>query len=190
MMKTMKRMQGRWQAWLDGVTMPVFEDEEETPSGPDFFSGPETVWTASAVQTRAQQRRPQRHEATRTALRELREQDDGMRPERPYEHDLGPIARDLLADMDITFTKLLAEKVRARVWRGTMIARRTARNQRQVLVDVEHLWRDDVPEEQRVAEMVGSIKRRALHASDDEAPTGVLPALQPVYAGMDEEPES
>lgn len=189
MLKTMK---AKWQAWLDGSTAPMFGEEAVPAHGPDFFGGLETSRTPVLVQGLPGARNGQRrHDTVRMTLSELRDRDDGRTAAaREYDRAMGPIARALLAEMDDTFARVLAEKSRARMWRGSMVARRSARNQTRVLVDVEHLWRDTEPEQEIVDRMARAITARALHASDEDAPTGLIPIAASVHPGMDEDPES
>ncbi|SRR5258707_3123307 len=188
----LKKIKMKWQAYLDGSSRPMFEEAKKSKvNGPDFFASPEIVWTPDRVDMITSAERAVRRRSTVSAtLRELRAETAPVATiARPLDtRGMGPIARELMAEFELTYTRLLAEKMRAQVWRGAMFARRSLRNQSQVLVDVEHLWRDDVPEQQLVAGGVDMIMRRALVASDTEAPTGLIPRMAPAYAGTEEEP--
>jgi hypothetical protein len=176
-----KRIKARWQAWLDGVTQPVYE-EKASAAEPGFFSRAADPVTAALPRVRPV------HNTAPLVLRELR-REVAMEQEvaRSYE-EMGPITAELLRDLDQTFSSLLSEALAARTaaqarregqdtWRRVMTERRSARNQSRVLVDVEHLWREEGPEEDRVRALASGIVARAMHASDPDAPTGLIPVM-------------
>jgi hypothetical protein len=203
-----KRLKKWYQTWLDGTTRPVFEEHKPLLSSAEHsaFFDDEPDWGPAAPQQPSDVDLASRHRTTSLALRELKstletaeelqQQFDEPGPvthlERPYTRELGPIATELLEDLDRTFRELLAEKRQQGQWRETMLARRSSRNQHAAMVDVQHLWRDgdDLDAEETVVPaLVGAILNRARHASDTEAPTGLIPVTT-AGTTMDEEPDS
>lgn len=167
-----KKMKAAWQRYLDKME-PV--RQERAPAGAsEFFRG---TAAASPRVPAAPTPRPVHHTAP-LVLRELRK-DVAMEEAvaRSYEEDLGPITVELLRDLDETFMGLLTDRDRTSTWTRVMFDRRTARNQQHVLVDVEHLWRDDIPEAERRELVCASIRARALHASDPDEQTGLIPVM-------------
>jgi len=204
----LRRLRGKWQAWLDGTTRPVFEETEPSEApGPDFFGDREVTWTPVKVETMTRDQYVARQRGSvALALRELSTRVDLAQElealtgepaavktaERPYTAELGPLATELLDDLDRTFQALLAENRNKRTWRSAMVERRSTRNQHAAAVDVEHLWRDE--EDPDVADvivptLVSAMVSRALHASDEGAPTGLIPVTSSAVV-MEEDPDS
>lgn len=190
----LKRLKTRYQRWLDGTTRPVFEGEILTPGERDTFFATEPDWV-SDCETTATDLPTVRldHSTTTLVLRELSGEPDPLpRADRPYEAELGPLATELLADLDRTFQELLAEKRQQGQWRHTMFNRRTERNQTAAAVDVAHLWRDGDDEDVHdtvLPVLISAMLDRARHASDDDAPTGLIPVTVSATT-MEEEPDS
>jgi hypothetical protein len=192
------------------------EEVQESSAQPAFFSGPYTPRAAAFQQhlgadhhtVRLALRELHQEQTMEMAAMDPAELPPGA-PAQAYEAEMGPITAQLLRELEETYIALRDEKMRAvsdrfaqerrerqarafeeqerKTWTQVMVERRSQRNQQRAQVDVEHLFRDDIPEDERRELVCAGIRARALHASDPEAPTGLIPLTYDVLPGLQEE---